>query len=168
MAIDLRGEPEAPVWPAGIAVRSLDPERELDAFHAAVSESFAEHWGGPRTRERLRAAVEQEDFDPTLWFLAVDGREIAGTVECLRRGGSGYVRYLGVREPWRGRGLGRALLRHGLRELYGRGLRRVALGVDANNASGAVRLYEGEGMTVEIAAVTLEKELRPERAASSP
>lgn len=168
MAVRLEEEPRRPDWPAGIGVRSLDPVHDLEAFHAAVSEAFAEHWGGPRTSEHLRVAVEQEDFDPTLWFLVLDGEEIAGTVECLQRGAGGHVRYLGVRERWRGRGLGRALLRHGFCELYQRGLRRVTLGVDANNASGAVRLYETEGMSVELAAVTFEKVLLPGREHASP
>ncbi len=166
MAIELREEPDPPTWPDGMVVRSLDRDRDLDAFHDAVSEAFAGHFGGLRTIERLRAEVAGPDFDPSLWFVAEDGPEIAGTVECLRRAGRGHVRYLGVRAPWRGRGLGLALLEHGLRELFRRGERRVALGVDANNATGAVRLYERAGMSTVFGAVTFEKELRPGREAA--
>ena len=70
-----------------------------------------------------------------------------------------------MRAPWPGRGLGLALLQHGFRELHRRGERHVGLGVDANNATGAVRLYERAGMSIVIGAVTFEKELRAGREA---
>lgn len=66
----------------------------------------------------------------------------------------GWVSILGVRPPWRGRGLGLALLRHAFREI---GRPTVRLGVDAENVSGAVRLYERAGMRVERRFDTYEK-----------
>ena len=53
-----------------------------------------------------------------------------------------------MRKPWRRRGLGETLLRAAFRELYLRGRRRVGLGVDAENVTGALRLYERVGMHV--------------------
>ena len=50
-------------------------------------------------------------------------------------------------------------LRHAFRELHGRGERRVLLGVDSENPTGATRLYERAGMHVEEEAVVVEKEL---------
>jgi mycothiol synthase len=67
---------------------------------------------------------------------------------------------LAVRRSWRGRGLGSALLTHAFRELYGRGLRRIALNVDAENPTGATRLYERAGMRVGQQYATYGKELR--------
>jgi ribosomal protein S18 acetylase RimI-like enzyme len=58
----------------------------------------------------------------------------------------GWVEVLGVGRPWRGRGLGLALLRHAFVEFAARGATRVGLGVDAENTTGAVRLYERAGM----------------------
>ena len=55
---------------------------------------------------------------------------------------------LGVLEEWRGRGIGKALLRRAFAELAGRGQREVRLGVDTQNATGAVALYGGVGMSV--------------------
>jgi ribosomal protein S18 acetylase RimI-like enzyme len=43
---------------------------------------------------------------------------------------------------WRGRGIGRALLAESLRELKARGMAEAGLGVDTENVSGALRLYE--------------------------
>jgi ribosomal protein S18 acetylase RimI-like enzyme len=51
-----------------------------------------------------------------------------------------------VRRPWRRRGLAEALLHRSFAELYARGKRRVGLGVDADNVTGALRLYERVGM----------------------
>ena len=60
----------------------------------------------------------------------------------------GYVDSLGVLKEWRGRGIGKALLRRGFAELAGRGSPEVRLGVDTQNVHGAVALYEGVGMSV--------------------
>ena len=46
-------------------------------------------------------------------------------------------------------------------EFYRRGESRCALGVDANNTTGATRLYERAGMRVLWEAVIFEKELVP-------
>jgi ribosomal protein S18 acetylase RimI-like enzyme len=67
-----------------------------------------------------------------------------------------------VRRPWRKRGLGLALLNHSFGEFYRRGYRRVGLGVDAQNLTGALRLYEKAGMRADPARrfSVYEKELR--------
>ena len=67
---------------------------------------------------------------------------------------------LGVRRPWRKRGLGLALLRHAFNEFYRRGKRKVGLGVEAQNLTGALRLYESASMHVDQAYDYYEKELR--------
>lgn len=68
---------------------------------------------------------------------------------------------LGVRPAWRGRGLGRALLVHAFGDFHRRGERRVGLGVDSENATGATRLYESVGMHVDQETVVWEKVLVP-------
>ena len=67
---------------------------------------------------------------------------------------------LGVRRPWRRRGLGTALLRHSFRELRARGCERARLMVDGENLTGAVQLYERAGMHVARRAERYWKELR--------
>jgi ribosomal protein S18 acetylase RimI-like enzyme len=64
-------------------------------------------------------------------------------------GDLGWVRELGVRSRWRGRGVGKALLLETFRAFELLKLERVSLGVDAENATGATRLYEGVGMREE-------------------
>lgn len=151
MEIDLREEPAAPVWPEGILVRPFEPGEERAVFDADM-EAFQDHWDFfPVPFEQWRDYFfANSDFDPGLWFLAVEGDEIAGVVLCTneRKPGTGFVNVLAVRRPWRRRGLGRALLLHAFRELRVRGRERAALNVDAENLTGAVGLYERAGMHV--------------------
>ncbi len=71
-----------------------------------------------------------------------------------------------VRHPWRGRGLGLALLRHAFGEFYRRGVREVGLSVDAVSTTGAPRLYRRAGMRVAGRYMLYQRELRPGRNAS--
>ena len=58
------------------------------------------------------------------------------------------------------------LLRHAFGEYYRRGYKGVALGVDAENLTGALRLYKKAGMYVHRQFDLYEKELRPGREVS--
>jgi mycothiol synthase len=92
--------------------------------------------------------------------LVHDGDEIAATVECARRFEMGWVGMLGVRPGWRRRGLGELLLRTAFAQFARRGETRVGLGVDAQNETGATRLYERAGMSVAFQITVFRKDLR--------
>lgn len=151
MEIDLGEEPPAPEWPEGISVRTFRPGEER-AVYDANNETFADHWDFVPLAfdEWEEILVHFSGFDPTLWFIAEDAEEMAGYSLCRfeRRPGIGHVNILGVRSTWRRRGLGHALLLHSFRELRARGRAKADLGVDAENTTGAVRLYERAGMHV--------------------
>src|SRR5919199_6752383 len=117
MWIDLDREPEAPAWPGGIDVRTFTPNQARAVFEAA-EEAFEDHFDHTPHRfdDWRRRWLDHPDFDPSLWFVAMDGAEIAGFSLCRQRRGSGWVDVLGVRRPWRRQGLGLALLRHSFRE----------------------------------------------------
>jgi ribosomal protein S18 acetylase RimI-like enzyme len=162
MRIDFQQAPELPSAPAGI---EITPFRREDArlFHAALDEAFAEEWGWRATpfEEWQERRLDAPDTDVSLWFIARDGEEIAGVVRCeTRRDGGGWIGALGVLEPWRRRGVGRALLLHAFSEFHRRGAPQVGLGVDAENPTGATRLYESAGMRVTKEDVIYEKELQ--------
>jgi ribosomal protein S18 acetylase RimI-like enzyme len=161
MAIELSGEPEAPHVPGPLVIDTFRTD-DARAFHAASGESFEDEWGhSPMEFERWwEMRSNDANFDPSLWFLVRDGDEIAAIARCEAGYGGGYVGLIGVRKPWRRRGLGRALLLHAFREFRGRGFERASLGVDSENPTGATRLYESVGMHVESEFVTFEKELR--------
>jgi mycothiol synthase len=162
MAIDLDHEPAPAQWPDGLRVETFD-EKDARAFHVATGEAFADEWNFvhmPFEEWREMRLVKDPDYDPSLWFVVRDGDEIAATMRNEPdRSGSGFVGALGVRKPWRKRGLALALLQHAFGEFYRRGKRRVALGVDAENPTGATRLYERAGMHVAFDIVTYGKEL---------
>ncbi len=164
MRIDLEAPPTEPVWPAGITVRTVEPGEERAVFEA-VEEAFADHWEWTRGtfEEWAHFMVEANDFEPSLWLIARDeAAEIAGVSICRYAPGSpglGWVRQLGVRPPWRRRGLGTALLVASFGLFWGRGTRAVGLGVDGENTTGAVRLYERAGMRVVHRFDSYEKEI---------
>jgi mycothiol synthase len=161
MAIELEASPSAVEWPPGLRVEPLDYEKDAEAFHATLDESFAEEFGHePERGIDWRARRERRGFDPTLWFVVKDGDEVAAAVLCQEeRFGGGWIASIGVRKPWRRRGVGFALLLHAFDQLYARGQSRIALGVDAENPTGATRLYERAGMQVTFEAVVYEKRL---------
>jgi mycothiol synthase len=170
MRIDLTEAPPAPVWPDGITLRPFDPDRDLEAVAWADREAFRDHWGfveRPFEQElqMFRHWLGEPRFDPALWFVAVHGDEVAGISLCDSQTDDdpdmGWVASLGVLRAYRKQGLGLALLRHSFGELYRRGRRAVGLGVDAQNLTGALRLYEKAGMRVYRKNNTYEKELRP-------
>ena len=55
-----------------------------------------------------------------------------------------FVTTIAIASAYRGRGWGRLLMEHAIKEANARGLKSVRLGVDCNNA-GARRLYESLG-----------------------
>ena len=153
--------PDRPAWPAGVTVRTMQPDRDARIAHAVIEEAFADHWGHlPRSFEDWEQLVLQRDgFDPALTFMAFDGNEVAGIVVNRYRD-IAWVGQLAVRRAWRKRGLGLALLLHSFNEFYQRGDRAVGLGVDAQSLTGAARLYKKAGMHVTRQYDTYEKVLR--------
>jgi mycothiol synthase len=160
MAIELDSPPRTPEWPPGLHVEPLDYDKDAAAFHATLDEAFAEEFGHEPERDiDWRARRERHGFDPELWFVVKDRDQVAAALLCDQRFGGGWIASIGVLKPWRRRGLGYALLLHGFNELYRRGEHRIALGVDAENPTGATRLYERAGMHKTFEAVVYEKRL---------
>lgn len=150
MQIDLPERPAAPELP-GLTLRTYRDD-DAGAVRAAINEAFR---GAPFFHE-ISPGNFREFFlrsrgaDTSLWLLAWDADDLVGYVLAWPCRGSddtmGWVANLGVRPAWRRGGVGGALLRNAFRALYDRGLRRVGLGVDAENVTGALRLYETAGM----------------------
>ncbi|MBW8012091.1 MAG: GNAT family N-acetyltransferase [Chloroflexi bacterium] len=170
MRIEMDDKPPEPEWPQGITVRTYNPKEDAEAFYRADDEAFKDHFG--HVEEPFESGFKlfmhyftnDETYDPELWFMAMDADEIAGV--SLGRKWSyedkevGWVSSFGVRRPWRKRGIALALLQHSFREFWERGQRKVGLGVDALNLTGALRLYEKAGMYVHRKYNRYEKVLR--------
>lgn len=173
MLIEMDAAPPEPVWPQGITLRTYDPQTDAEAVYRADQDIFRDHFGFVQAPfEEGLARFKHfmtggSDFDPSLWFLAMDGEQLAGICLCkptsFEDPDIAHVNDLGVRRAWRKRGLGLALLQHSFGEFYRRGKRKVNLGVDAQNLTGALRLYEKAGMHIQRQFDLFEKELRPGR-----
>jgi mycothiol synthase len=171
MLINMDAPVPEPEFPEGITLRIFNPETDAEAVYRADTDAFRDHFGFIEMpfeegfKRFKHFTLESEEFDPTLWFLAMDGDEIAGFNLCRPHSYDdpdlGWVGELGVLRHWRKHGLGLALLRLSFNEFYRRGRRKVGLGVDAQNLTGALRLYERAGMHVQQAFDQYEKELRP-------
>jgi mycothiol synthase len=152
MAADLPAQSPDSRWPEGIRVRPM-AQGEERAVYEVHEECFADHWEHVREpyEDWAHWTVGRDDFDPSLWYVATHGEEIAAYALCRAHDAEpdlGWVDMFGVRSPWRRRGLGKALLHHVFREFEARGFSRAGLGVDAESLTGANRLYESAGMRV--------------------
>jgi mycothiol synthase len=141
----------APPLPDGVTLRIARDEETRRRVHLVDNEAFLDHWNfSPRPYDAWWERVSTSpSLDPEgMWLLEVDGEPAALALldESRAEIGDGYVAILGVRRAYRGRGLARLLLQRVFVHYRDLGRQGVALGVDAENPTGAVRLYEGVGM----------------------
>lgn len=159
----------APVDPvAGLSLVDWSPDRD-EAARQAHGDAFLDHWGSePRGPEEWRHwYTGHRGFRPDLSVLAIDGATdlVAGLVLCAaypadwENGAApveAWITSVATRRPWRGKGVAAWLLT----EVLGRiaesdtGFERAILGVDSENPTGAVRVYERLGFRPVRAAVT--------------
>jgi mycothiol synthase len=147
--------PDVPL-PDGLEVRPITPDLYRRVWQADM-EAFEDHWGGhDDSPESMQRFLENPDTDPLLWVVAFDGDEICGGVlngiyrsENAELGVQrGWLDSVFTRRPWRRRGLARALIARSLSVLREQGMNEAMLGVDADNPTGALGLYEGVGFVV--------------------
>ncbi|HEX5578060.1 MAG TPA: GNAT family N-acetyltransferase [Candidatus Limnocylindria bacterium] len=142
--------------PDGLEVRPVLPEHHRRIWAADI-EAFRDHWGASEeSEEAFQRFFGPPDFRPELWRVAWEGEEVAGVVMNRilttfneqtgeRRG---LLAGVSVRRPWRRRGLARALVAESLRALRDAGMTSAVLGVDAENPTGALGVYEANGFAV--------------------
>ena len=166
MEVAMDAPPPAPRWAEGITLRSYRPGEDDCAIHAAWQEAMADDVTQDLIgyEDFMYYKIQREkDFDPALWFFAMDGDEIAGFIlSRLERPGdpeTGHIRDVGVRPAWRRKGIANALLQACFGEFYRRGKYRVSLGVDALNINNAFIVYEKAGMHAVLATNTYTKSI---------
>lgn len=143
---------DAPL-PDGLELRPVTPDHHRPIWDAD-EEAFRDHWdhAAPVDGDYERFFAEP-DLDPTLWQVAWDGDQVAGLIintiyereNELEGVKLGWLDSVATRRPWRGRGLAGALIVRSLEALRDRGMTEAGLGVDAENPTGALRLYERFG-----------------------
>jgi mycothiol synthase len=163
MEIDLSGELREFPPPDGITIRTLQPGEERAAYELMES-AFQDHWQHtPTSYESWHArCVDTPSFDPDMWLVAFEGDRMVGGAFNAIRVGRGFVNDLGVLREARKRGLAAHLLYRSFRLFQERGLTQGGLFVDAQNLTGATRLYERVGMTVAREYELYGKEIRRE------
>lgn len=161
---------EAP-WPDGLELRPVTPDQH-ETIWRANREAFRDHWGGSdESLENMRRILDDPDTDTSLWLIAWDGDEVAGGVWNEIRPAEneafghrrGWLDQVFTRRPWRRRGLASALIGRSLTLLRERGMTSAILGVDADNPTGALGLYEAAGFVVHERFVAMRKPMEASR-----
>ena len=139
--------------PTGLDIRPV-VESDHRRIWDADEEAFRDHWNrAERTEADFAGWFAIPEIDTSLWRVAWDGDEVAGSVMTfiypndndglgMKRG---WLEHISVRRPWRRRGLASALIAEALRGLRDTGMTEAALGVDSENVTGALRVYESIG-----------------------
>lgn len=147
--------PDAPL-PDGLEIRQLTPDQHRVVWEAD-NEAFRDHWQAREPEEVDFARLfAKADLDTGLWVVAWDGDQVAGSVQpwIWREENAslgvarGWLEHISVRRPWRRRGLAHAMTAEALRRLRAAGMTEAMLGVDADNPTGALGVYERLGFGV--------------------
>jgi ribosomal protein S18 acetylase RimI-like enzyme len=143
--------------PEGITFHNYHADMD-PALMAALNEAFQDHWGFQPVIEQDWQVwfVGMQDFRPDLSFIAMESEEIVGfsmnavsPEENQRKGiNEGWIHQLGTRRAWRKRGIANALLTETMRAFKAEGLDYATLGVDTQNGTGALGLYERLGFRI--------------------
>jgi mycothiol synthase len=156
---------EEPVLPDGVELRPARDDQLKQLWDADV-EAFLDHWGGfDGSNERFEQWKTDPKFDPSLFVVAWAGGEIAGAVineineaeNAAFNRKRGWLHSVFVRRPWRRRGLGQAIVLRSLQVFRDVGMTSAGLGVDADNPTGALGLYERTGFEVEFRSAAYRK-----------
>jgi len=159
--------PEAPM-PDGVELRPVEKDQIRTIFNAS-NEAFRDHWGYREDSwEEFQGWMKDPTFNLELWKIAWDGDRVAGIVmnfvnekenqEYQRE--RGYTENISVGRPWRKRGLAKSLILQSMQMFKEMGFSETALGVDAENTSGALNLYKSLGYQVTKKDSTYRKEMK--------
>ena len=161
--------------PSGIEIRPVQPEH-LRRIWDAHQLAFTTHWGYEVPDEAVyQRWLKTKAQKPELWQIAWDTTtdEVAGQVKALvdesynklhgRK--RGWTEFISVGEPWRKRGLARALIARSLQAQAAIGMQDSGLGVDGENLDGATRVYEACGFVVTKRNCVYRKPLMPDASA---
>jgi len=147
----LDADVKEPTWPDGVALRTYE-DADSEQVKTLLDNAYA--WDAHYTPQSLEGwlafMTDYDEFDPSLWFLVERDEELVACAlhwkEHRRRG---WLKDIAVHASERGAGLGKSLVRHGLRAYAERGVERVGLKVDAANPTGAADLYAREGFVTD-------------------
>lgn len=143
---------EPPALPEGVVIRNADLNNmsDLRKVHSTLQNSFSENFGFvPRDFDPWVKRFKEDKSIPSdgvylleylgsavgfIWLDDIDALELCG-----------FVDRLGVNKEHHGKGFGQLLLGTALAHFSRRGYVHADLGVDTQNASNALRVYEKMG-----------------------
>ena len=149
---DLENIPDLPL-PEGIGVRPTKPEHYRKIW-VADWEACKDDWEPVEWEDEwLESWKESRLFQPELWQVAWAGDKVAGAVQSFIDGEEnkeygrkrGYTENIHVGREWRRQGLAKALIARSLKLIKDKGMEEAALGVDSENPTGALHVYESLG-----------------------
>jgi len=136
--------------PAGVEIKAVVVEEHGELLHRLETSSFSEHFGyfPISSEDWIRERLAENSADPFGSFVAfVDAVPAGFLLSSDSRADiqGGWVDKLGVLDEFRGRGLGKLLLKWGIAHAAQKGYTSIGLGADTGNESGALELYFGLG-----------------------
>lgn len=139
--------------PQSIEARRVLPEHMRQIWDTLL-DAFQDHWGETEYSDAdYEKWLKRPEIQPELWHVAWEGdRIVAGVLNTIDDAeNAAYNRKRGFTDDiftlkeYRGRGIAQALIARGLAQFKQLGYSEAALDVDAENATGALRLYEKLG-----------------------
>lgn len=159
-----------PQFPEGYTMRySNGSDGEMERWVEMFNQSFIDHWNHhPMQLDDHKHWLTNPKYRPegNLIAVAPDGT-FAAFCFCWidpddnerNNRSDGWIDILGTRRGHRKIGLGTAMLLSGFNYLKSQGLMVAKLGVDAENPTGALRLYESVGFKTVMTSVAYRKDL---------
>ena len=138
--------------PAGITIHPAYPSKYPQIYEAYI-DAFRDHYGFSEDWINIEHWMNDPQFQPWLWQIAWAGDEVAGSVMSYidhdenerKKHLRGYTENISVGRKWRGTGIAKVLICRSMEMFKTLGMQEVALGVDALNPTGALKLYAGLG-----------------------
>lgn len=158
-----------PQFPEGFTLIHSRGQEDAERWVEMFNQSFIDHWNHhPATVESHEHWLTSPKYKPDQDLIAVapDGTFAAFCFcgidpddNARTNRSDGWIHILGTRRGYRRIGLGKAMLLAGLHRLKRDGMNTAKLGVDAENPTGALGLYERTGFKKDTTSVSYCKDL---------
>ena len=139
--------------PKGIEVRPVGEDDIIKVWEAST-EAFRDHWGySEPTEKNFEGYKGSKYFQPELWQVAWNGEDVVGSVQNYIdedynqkfKRKRGWTENISTIREYRRRGIAKALIVRSMHMHKAKGMTEVGLGVDTNNTSNALNLYQSLG-----------------------
>jgi len=153
--------------PENVQVRPVH-EKDIRKIWNASVEAFRDHWGfAEPTEEDFVGYQKSKYFQPQLWQVAWHGDSVVGSVlnyidhdynqKYNRK--RGWTEEITTHRDWRNKGIASGLIVRSMHMHKAQGMTEVALGVDTENPTGALHVYQKLGYQQEKTWLTYRKPL---------